>query len=67
MILSTIWVAAQNAWENYRVYRTNQQLIKVVQNIREYYMSSQTLPYNQPTPCGWAGAGYDIYRPCWIV
>lgn len=43
LILGAIWAAAQSAWEGYRVYRTTQQIARVVQNIRETYMAAANL------------------------
>lgn len=44
LLLGAIWVAGQSVWDNYRVYLANEQMAKVTQNIREYYMNAQTLP-----------------------
>jgi prepilin-type N-terminal cleavage/methylation domain-containing protein len=44
LILGAVWVAAGNVWSNYRLYRTNQELAKLTQNVREYYMNAQAVP-----------------------
>lgn len=36
-VTSAIWIAAEHVWDNYRVYRVNQQIQKTAQNIRDYY------------------------------
>ncbi len=37
LITSAIWVAGDRVWNNYRVYRTEQQMIQVVNKMRDYY------------------------------
>jgi len=53
-IIGAIWVAAEKTWDSYRVYRANQQVAEIVQNVREHYGTTiQTWPPTWP-------AGTDI-------
>lgn len=45
-----IWVAGQHVMENYRISRSLQQITKVTQNIREYYMNRLLLPFPHSPP-----------------
>lgn len=46
IVIGAIWVAGQMVWNNYRVYRVNQQVMTVLQNVRDYYGTSmQALPF----------------------
>jgi prepilin-type N-terminal cleavage/methylation domain-containing protein len=51
VVLGALWVAATHVWDNYRAERAAQQVTKIAQNIREYYMNAQNLP---------AASGTDI-------
>jgi prepilin-type N-terminal cleavage/methylation domain-containing protein len=44
-VIGAIWVAAEPTWDNYRASRAAQQVTKITQNIREYYMNAQKLPW----------------------
>jgi hypothetical protein len=44
LVLGAVWVAGKRVWGNYQLYRTTQELLAVVQNIRDYYSNAQQLP-----------------------
>lgn len=37
LVTTAIWVGADKLWSNYRAYRVNQQTMRTVQNIRDFY------------------------------
>lgn len=39
-VLGAVWLGASSAWENYKTYRTRQQIITVVKNLRNMYGAS---------------------------
>jgi len=44
-IIGAVWVAGQHVWDNFRITRANQQIMKVVQSVRDYYgPSGQSFP-----------------------
>lgn len=47
-LLGILWTTAENAWNNYRIYRTTQQIVRLTQNVREYYMNAQNLLFLGP-------------------
>ncbi len=44
LILGAIWLGASAVWKNFRHYRVHQQILTVVQNIRDYYGPIGQLP-----------------------
>lgn len=41
LIMAAVWVAGQKAMQNYRIYRTTQQIGTVVQNMRDFFANTQ--------------------------
>ncbi len=39
-----VWVAGESVWNSYRMHRSIQQITRLTQNVREYYMNGQALP-----------------------
>ena len=59
-VIGALWVAGQAVWDNYRVYRVNQQITTAVQSIRDNYGNTfQTWDKHIPT---WAPP-LDITKP----
>ncbi len=40
IVVASIWAAASGVWTNYEFYRVNQQVMTVVQNVRNYYQGA---------------------------
>lgn len=59
-IIGLIWAAGAGAWENYRAHRTMQQVLTLVQNVRDYYVNAVQLPNNTCTTSTGSSMGGDI-------
>lgn len=51
LILGAIWSVVGVVWNNYSEFRAREQVIQVVQNVRNYYINAQTLNVAGGSPC----------------
>lgn len=50
LVFAVVWLAAGSVWDNYRIYRVNQQILTVVRNVREAYgLTGKLLGTNNQT------------------
>ncbi|MGE4350881.1 MAG: hypothetical protein AB7E52_01675 [Bdellovibrionales bacterium] len=59
LVMGTVWGIASTVWSSYRVYKTKQEIMDVVANVRDYYGPMGGIYSNTVSKTSWAD-GADI-------